>query len=69
MNAMAIAVTGGPRSRPMDVVFPRRWDMDAVAHRAAMFPHVSSLANRGSVTAILDNGDALRGCTRTRSRS
>ena len=55
-NAIAIAVTGGPRSFPRDVVFPSRWDMDAVAVRHAMFPNVSVGEIRGN--AIL--GKALR---------
>jgi len=40
-NAIAIAVTGGPKRRPIAVVFPRDWDTDAVVHRIAMLPQLS----------------------------
>ena len=46
-KAIAIAVTGGPSNRPIDVVFPIPWDIDAVAQIAATFPHKSFFWMRG----------------------
>lgn len=45
-----MAVTGGPSRRPMDVVFPRRCDRDAVVDSMAIFPHVFVGDISGSVS-------------------
>lgn len=57
-NAMAMAVTGGPRSFPMEVVFPILWDRVAVVHRTAIFPHVSCFDMRGRDIGKLSDGGA-----------
>jgi len=49
-----MAVTGGPRRRPMGVVFPRRWERDAVVDSIAMFPHVLVDEMRGKCRGLED---------------
>ena len=72
----AIAVTGGPRRRPIDVDLPRNWAIVAQVSTAAAFPmsspaDISGLDGDGSETeyeigsesALIGRSDVVRGRT------
>ena len=66
MNDSAMAVTGGPKSLPTEVVLPSRCERVAVALNAAMFPHVScgeisGRVKRGIVAYREDTGEMAFG--------
>ena len=72
-NVRAIAVTGGPRRRPIDVDLPRNWAIVADASTAAAFPmsspaDISGLDGDGSdevgsERALVGRSDVVRGRT------
>jgi hypothetical protein len=48
VKAKAIAVTGGPSSRPTRVALPTDWDAAAQPSKTPQFPHLSPGSTRGS---------------------